>query len=248
MQIEGTVALVTGANRGIGAAYVRALLDGGAAKVYAAARDPKRVTIEDARVVPLALDVTDPGQVAAAAAQASDVALVISNAGIGRGTTALDDGAIEAARDELEVNYFGVLHVARAFAPVLKANGGGALVNMLSVVSWLHVPGMGTYAASKAAAWAATNALRVQLRGQGTQVVGVHVGYVDTDLTAGVTDPKSDPHEIAANVVAGIAAGAEEILADEASEQVKSVLSNDLATLYPGLQERYDAAQAAAAA
>lgn len=248
MQIEGTVALVTGANRGLGAAYVRALLDGGAAKVYAAARDPKSVTVEDPRVVPLALDVTDPAQVAAAAAQASDVALVISNAGIGRGTSALDDDAIAGARDELEVNYFGVLHVARAFAPVLKANGGGALVNMLSVVSWLHVPGIATYAASKAAAWAATNALRVQLRSQGTQVVGIHVGYVDTDLTAGVSDPKSDPDDIAAKVVAGIAAGAEEILADETSEQVKAALPNDLVALYPGLQEGYDAAQAAATA
>lgn len=246
MQIEGTVALVTGANRGLGAAYVQALLDAGAAKVYAAARDPRAVAGDDPRVVALALDVTDPAQVAAAAEQAADVSIVISNAGIGRGTAPLDEGAIEGARAELEVNYFGVLNVARAFAPVLAANGGGALVTMHSALSWIHFPGAGTYAASKAAAWAATNALRVQLRGQGTLVVGVHVGYVDTDMAAHVDAPKSAPADVVAQVLAGIEAGAEEVLADDVSRTVKAALPNDLEALYPGVQQQYDAAKAAA--
>lgn len=247
MQIEGSVALVTGANRGIGAAYVDGLLAAGAAKVYAAARDPRTVATSDPRVVPLQLDVTDPEQAVAAARTAADTTLVISNAGVGRGATPLDDDAIAAARDELEVNYFGVLNVARAFAPVLAANGGGALVNMHSALSWIHFPGVGTYAASKAAAWAATNALRVQLRGQGTLVVGVHVGYVDTDMAAGVEAPKSAPADVVAQVLAGVEAGAEEVLADEVSRQVKAALPHDLAALYPDVQARYDAAVAAAA-
>ncbi|MDO8184955.1 SDR family oxidoreductase [Conexibacter sp. JD483] len=246
MELSGTVALVTGANRGLGAAYVRALLDAGAAKVYAAARDPRSVAADDPRVVPLALDVTDAAQAEAAARAAGDVRLVISNAGIASGTSPLDEHAIDGARAELEVNYFGLLNVARAFAPVLAANGGGALVHMHSALSWVHFPGSGTYAASKAAAWAATNALRVQLRGQGTQVVGVHVGYVDTDMTAGVSDPKSTPEEVVAAVLAGIEAGAEEVLADDVSRAVKANLADDLATLYPGVQARYDAATAAA--
>ena len=241
MELSGTVALVTGANRGLGAAYVTALLDAGAAKVYAAARDPRTVATDDPRVVPLALDVTDAAQAQAAAREAGDVALVISNAGISHGTAPLDDDAIEGARAELEVNYFGLLNVARAFAPVLAANGGGALVHMHSVLSWIHFPSSGTYAASKAAAWAATNALRVQLRGQGTQVVGVHVGYVDTDMTARVTDPKSTPEEVVAAVLEGIEAGAEEVLADEVTRTVKAALADDLAQLYPGVQARYDA-------
>lgn len=244
MELSGTVALVTGANRGLGAAYVRALLDAGAAKVYAAARDPRTVAAGDPRVVPLALDVTDAAQAQAAARAAADVELVISNAGIARGTSPLDDDAIDGARAELEVNYFGLLNVARAFAPVLARNGGGALVHMHSALSWIHFPGSGTYAASKAAAWAATNALRVQLRGQGTQVVGVHVGYVDTDMTARVTDPKSTPEEVVAAVLAGIEAGAEEVLADEVSRTVKAALADDLGQLYPGVQARYDAAVA----
>jgi NAD(P)-dependent dehydrogenase (short-subunit alcohol dehydrogenase family) len=248
MELSGTVALVTGANRGLGAAYVAALLDAGAAKVYAAARDPRTVATDDPRVVPLTLDVTDAAQAQAAARTAGDVALVISNAGIARGTAPLDADAIDGARAELEVNYFGLLNVARAFAPVLAANGGGALVHMHSVLSWIHFPSSGTYAASKAAAWAATNALRVQLRGQGTQVVGVHVGYVDTDMTARVSDPKSTPEEVVAAVLEGVEAGAEEVLADEVTRAVKSALADDLAQLYPGVQARYDAAVAAAGA
>jgi NAD(P)-dependent dehydrogenase (short-subunit alcohol dehydrogenase family) len=247
MQIEGSVALVTGANRGIGAAYVDGLLAAGAAKVYAAARDPRTVLARDPRVVPLQLDVTDPEQAAAAARTAHDATLVIANAGVGHGTAPLDEDAIAAARSELEVNYFGLLNVARAFAPVLASGGGGALVNMHSALSWLHFPGAGTYAASKAAAWAATNALRVQLRGQGTLVVGVHVGWVDTDMAAGVEEPKSAPADVVAQVLAGVEGGAEEVLADELSRQVKAALPNDLATLYPGVQARYDAAVAAAA-
>jgi NAD(P)-dependent dehydrogenase (short-subunit alcohol dehydrogenase family) len=248
MKIEGTVALVTGANRGLGAAYVQALLDAGAAKVYAAARDPTSVTAADPRVVPLALDVTDAGQVAAAAAQAGDVALVISNAGIGRSTAPIADSAIDDARAEMEVNYFGLLNVAGAFAPVLAANGGGALVSMNSVLSWVHFAGGGTYAASKAASWAATNALRAQLNGQGTLVTGVYVGWVDTDMAAGVDAPKTAPEDVVAQVLAAVETGTTEVLADEISRQVKSALSTDVAALHPMVQERWDEDQAAAAA
>jgi NAD(P)-dependent dehydrogenase (short-subunit alcohol dehydrogenase family) len=244
MNIEGSVALVTGANRGLGHAYARELLAQGAAKVYAGVRDPATVTDPD--LVPLRLDVTDPVQVRQAAEEAGDVTLLFNNAGVLTSTSPLDADAIDQAEHELQVNYFGPMRTARAFAPVLAENGGGALVNMLSVLSWIAFPNAGNYCASKAAAWSMTNSLRTQLRGQGTQVVGVHVGYVDTDMTAGVTDPKSHPADIARIVVQGIADGAEEILADDISRAVKSALSDDLNLLYPGVQERYDAAVAAA--
>jgi len=229
-QLTGSVALVTGANRGLGRAFARALLDAGAAKVYAGVRDPESVVDPD--VVPLRLDVTDPEQVAAAAAALTDVTIVINNAGIGSGTSALDPGALANARAELEVNYLGTLAVAQAFAPALAANGGGALVNMLSAASWLSIPAISTYSASKSAQWSITNALRVALRDQGTLVVGVHAGYVDTDLAAHVAGPKIAPEDVARQTVAAIAAGEEEVLADDTSRAVKAALSGDLALLY----------------
>jgi NAD(P)-dependent dehydrogenase (short-subunit alcohol dehydrogenase family) len=248
MQIEGSIALVTGANRGLGRAYARALAEAGAAKVYGAARDPRAIT--DPGVVPVRLDVTDPAQVAAAAELAGDVTIVVNNAGVGTVTSFLDEDpavALAVARELLEVNYLGTLSVAGAFAPVLAANGGGALVNMLSVLSWVSLPLHGPYNASKAAAWSLTNALRVQLRGQGTLVVGVHAGYLETDMAAGAPGPKTAPEEIAAQVVAALRADREEVLGDQLSRDVKSALSRDLELLYPGIQEQYDAAAAAAA-
>jgi NAD(P)-dependent dehydrogenase (short-subunit alcohol dehydrogenase family) len=250
MQIEGSVALVTGANRGLGRAYARALAGAGAAKVYAAARDPR--TITDPGVIPVRLDVTDRAQVAAAAELAGDVSIVVNNAGAGTVTSFLDEdpaAALAAAREMLEVNYLGTLSVSHAFAPVLAANGGGALVNMQSVLSWVSValpPFHGPYSASKAAAWSLTNALRVQLRGQGTLVVGVHAGLLETDLAAGAPGPKTAPEAIAAQVVAALAADEEQVLGDQLSRDVKSALSRDLELLYPGIQEQYDAAVAAA--
>ena len=175
MQIEGTVAL--GANRGIGKAFAEALLERGASKVYSAVRDTSTVT--DPRLVPVRLDITDPDRIAAVAAELDDVQLVVNNAGVGAIGFPLD-ATLDAARQALETNYLGLISMTQAFAPVLAGNGGGAFVNVLSVVSWVANPLLTTYAASKSAAWSYTNAARIQLGSQGTQVVGVHVGLVDT--------------------------------------------------------------------
>ena len=223
MKIENSVALVTGANRGIGLAFARALLARGARTVYAAAREPASITLPGVR--PVRLDVTQPEQIAAAVEACGDVNLVINNAGIARATGVLADDAIEAARAELETNFFGPFLTSRAFAPVLAKNGGGAIVNVLSVASWLSSPQLATYAASKAAAWSLTNGLRNALRAQGTQVLGVHVGFVDTDLARGVTAAKSRPDDVVATVLAALEAGKEEVLADELSRQVKHGLA-----------------------
>jgi NAD(P)-dependent dehydrogenase (short-subunit alcohol dehydrogenase family) len=241
MQIEGSTALVTGAGRGIGHHIAGELLARGG-KVYGGVRDPSQIT--DPRITPVILDVTDPEQVAAAAAALSDVTIVVNNAGIGEGRSPLDDDALEAARRELEVNYLGPLSVSRAFAPVLAANGGGALVNVLSVVSFVAFPRIGTYSASKAAAWSLTSSLRVQLREQGTLVVGVHMGFVDTDLTARLDVPKIDPADVARALVDAIEQGDEEVLVDELSQQVKAGLSGGPNALYGDIQREYDAARA----
>ena len=222
MKIDGSVAFVTGANRGLGAVLARALRDRGAATVYAGARDPS--TISEPGLVPVRLDVTDPAAVAAAAARCGDVNLLINNAGVSRsGSRSPDD-----ARLEMEANYFGPLSMSRAFSPVLARNGGGALVNVLSVLSWVTFPTVTTYAASKAAAWSLTNALRQELGEQGTQVVGVHVGYIDTDMTAHITSEKAKPEYVAAAILDGVAAGLSEVLVDDLSRDAKAALSNPL--------------------
>jgi NAD(P)-dependent dehydrogenase (short-subunit alcohol dehydrogenase family) len=223
MLIENSVALVTGANRGLGLAFAKALLERGARKVYAAARDPASVTLPG--VVPLRLDVTDPAQVEAAAREAGDVTLLINNAGISQRASVLGDNGIDAARAQLETNFFGPFVTSRAFAPVLKRNGGGAILNVLSVLSWVTLPGSVTYSASKAAAWALTNGLRGELRAQETQVLGLHVGYIDTDMTAAVTDPKSDPADVVRAALDALEQGKEEVLADDISRAVKRGLS-----------------------
>jgi NAD(P)-dependent dehydrogenase (short-subunit alcohol dehydrogenase family) len=217
MNIEGSVALVTGANRGLGESLVRELLDQGAAKVYAGARDPAAVTVPGA--LALRLDVTDPASVAEAARIASDVTLVINNAGVELGGAALE-ASLDAARAEIEVNYLGTLAVARAFAPRL---GGGALVNVLSVLSWATLPIHATYAASKSAAWSITRALRTEL--PDTLVSGVHVGYIDTGMTTAIDSPKHAPEDVARTILQGISDGDEEILVDELSRAVKATLS-----------------------
>jgi NAD(P)-dependent dehydrogenase (short-subunit alcohol dehydrogenase family) len=223
MKIDNAVVLVTGANRGLGQAFVKALLAAGARKVYAAARDPASVKIAGA--VPLKLDVTNPADVAAAVQTCPDLTLLINNAGITRGSTFLAPGSTDAARAEFETNVIGPLATSQAFAPVLAANGGGAIVNVLSVLSWLNLAGAATYSASKAAAWSLTNGLRNELRAQGTQVVGLHVGFMDTDMTRGMDAPKADPADVVRQVLAAIEAGQEEVLADELSRQVRQGLS-----------------------
>jgi NAD(P)-dependent dehydrogenase (short-subunit alcohol dehydrogenase family) len=234
MKISGSVALVTGANRGLGRALARALAERGAGTVYAGARDPGTVT--DPGLVPVKLDVTDPADIAAVAARYKDVTLLVNNAGVFHGGPLLGPATLDEARNEMEINYFGTLALTRAFAPVLGANGGGALVNVLSVVSHVSVPGMGSYAASKSAAWSLTNGVRLELAGQGTLVVGAHMGFMDTDMAAHVTQPKERPEDVAARTLDAVEAGQPEVLIDEISRQVKAGLSGDLFDLYPALR------------
>ncbi|WP_374771828.1 SDR family oxidoreductase [Streptomyces sp. NBC_01310] len=223
MDIKGSVALVTGANRGIGRAFARALIEHGAAKVYAGVRDPATVTDRD--VIPLRLDVTEPGAIAEAAAAAGDVTIVINNAGVAGTGTGLLEGTFEGARQAMEVNYFGTWAVSRAFAPVLARNGGGALVNMLSLASWAGRPVFPGYAASKAAQWSLTDSLRQGLREQGTLVVGVHSGFVDTDLSAWTDSPKISAADVAEQTVQALANDWVEVIADEETRRVKAALS-----------------------
>ncbi len=224
MKIANATVLVTGANRGIGLAFAKALLARGARKVYAAARDPATVTLPG--VVPLRLDVTKPEDLAAAVAAAGDVDLVINNAGI-----ALYGGFINAPdaeaqlRRHFEVNVLGVMRVAQGFAPVLAKNGGGALLNVASIASWISRPLLGNYAVSKAAVWALSNSLRHELKDQGTQVTTLHMGFVDTDLTEAIDQPKSRPEDIVALALDGLEAGAPEVLADALTRQVQQGLS-----------------------
>jgi NAD(P)-dependent dehydrogenase (short-subunit alcohol dehydrogenase family) len=237
MKIEGAAALVTGANRGLGAAIAQALLDSGAT-VYGGARDPASITNE--RVIPVRLDVTNDDDVARAARTFTDVSILVNNAGILRQSSSLAEGGIEAARAEMETNYFGAMRVARAFAPVLRENGGGALVNVLSVLSFIAMPQGATYSASKSAAWSLTNALRIELRRQGTLVVAVHAGFIDTDMAAGVSGEKVSPESVAHQIVTAVASDTEEVLADPTSEMVKAALPDDLTSLYPALQAQWD--------
>lgn len=223
MKIQNSVVLVTGANRGIGLAFARALLERGARKVYAAARNPAMVTLPGVQA--LQLDVTSPKEVAAAVQQAADVTLVINNAGIAQpgGFLAQDSDAV--ARRIFETNFFGVLSMSKAFAPVLKANGGGALLNVLSVASWVNGGELAAYSASKSATWSLTNALRHELAGQQTQVLGLHMAYVDTDLTRGFEVQKSSAEEIVKRALEGLEAGADEVLADVLTQQVRQGLA-----------------------
>ncbi|MCF7770903.1 MAG: SDR family oxidoreductase [Achromobacter sp.] len=223
MELNNATVLITGANRGIGLAFAREALARGARKVYAGARHPASLSLPGVQAI--RLDVTRDQDVAAAAALAKDVTLVINNAGIAATGGFLADGSIESARRHLETNLLGPLRVAQAFAPVLAANGGGALLNVLSIASWINRPLLGVYGMSKSAAWALTNGLRHELREQGTQVLGLHMGFVDTDLTRGLDAPKITPESVARQAFDALEAGAEEVLADDATRQVKQGLA-----------------------
>jgi NAD(P)-dependent dehydrogenase (short-subunit alcohol dehydrogenase family) len=229
VNIEGSTAVVTGGQRGLGKAIVDELLRRGAARVYATARAPQPT--DDPRVISLSLDVTDADSVAALAEAAPDATIVVNNAGVISGGTLLES-SIEDVQFVFDTNYFGALRIAKAFAPILGRNGGGALVDIHSVLSW--VAGSGSYGDSKAAFWSATNTLRIELREQNTQVVGVHLGYTDTDMVADVDAPKNDPRDVAAQIVDGIANGDTEVLADDVTRHFKSVLSGPV----EGLQLR----------
>ena len=225
-KIAGSVALVSGANRGIGRAITEALLAAGAAKVYAAARNTtglsKLKQQHGARLELLTLDVTNSDQVAAVAAKATDVDLLINNAGVVSAplnASIADAGHFEAGRQEMEVNYFGVLRLVQAFAPVLAANGGGAIANVGSVVGLSNFPMFASYSVSKAAARSLTQALRVQLAGQGTQVFGIYPGPVDTDMASVLEMDKATPASVAGEILNGLEAGTLEIYPDPFAAQ-----------------------------
>lgn len=233
MKIKHAVAFVTGANRGLGLAFAHELLARGASKVYAGMRNTEGVDIPG--VIAVRLDVTDPASVAAAAALCADTTLLVNNAGIARVMpTMLAPELAAVAREVFETNYYGTLNMSLAFAPVLAANGGGAIVNVLSDAVWVARPFLSAYAASKAAAWSFTNSLRIELRGQSTLVQGVHVGFMDTDMTQGFDMRKTHPDAVAKQALDGVEAGAEEVLADAATAAVKASLSGQQAAyLYP---------------
>lgn len=223
--INGSTALVTGSNRGIGRAITVALLEGGAQKVYAAARRPESVADLAAkygdRVVPIELDITNRDQVQQAAEAASDVDLLINNAGVAElgGRSFEDEEWLTAGRREFEVNALGTLDVTQRFAPVLARNGGGAVANVVSIAGITHFPLFLSYSLSKAAAHSLTQATRVFLAAQGTSVFGIYPGPVDTDMAAGLDGDKVTPEHAASRILAGIEAGTEEIYPDPMAEQ-----------------------------
>ena len=229
MDLAGRTALVTGANRGLGRHFAEQLLKRGAT-VYAGARNPASVDLPGA--IPIALDVTDPDSVAAAARTATGVSILVNNAGSYTGASVLD-GPLEDIRLEMDTHYFGTLLVTRAFAPQLAEHDESAVLNVLSVLSWVSRPGYGAYAAAKSAAWSLTNALRAELAGQGTQVSALHVGFMDTDMVGHVDAPKNDPATVAELALDGVAAGEREILADDLSRNVQAGLAGGVAALYP---------------
>lgn len=224
--ITGSVVFITGGQRGLGKAFADELLARGASKVYVTAREP--IASTDPRVVTIALDVTDAASIAAAAAHATDTTILINNAGI-PGTAPFLTTDLNTVRQVFETNFFGPLEVTRTFAPILAANGGGTLVDIHSVLSWLG--GAGAYGASKAAFWSLTNSLRKELQSQGTLVVGVHLGYADTDMTRRLDVPKITSSFVAQRVADGLITGEREILVDDITRQVKSLLSGPVDTL-----------------
>jgi NAD(P)-dependent dehydrogenase (short-subunit alcohol dehydrogenase family) len=231
MNVTDQIALVTGANRGIGKEFVLELLDRGAAKVYATARRPEELCFADDRVVPLHLDLVSHESVVAAAAVAHDVAVLVNNAGIATGES-LIAGDLGEMHREMDTHLWGTLDVIREFAPALAANGGGAIVNVLSALSWFAAPGTGSYAAAKAAEWNMTNGVRLELAGQGTLVQGVLLGAAETQISAGYDGPKIDPRDVPRTSFDGLAAGSIEVIVDDWTAMVKASLAGDPAVFY----------------
>jgi len=234
MKLDNATVLITGANRGLGLAFARAALARGARKVYAAARDPATITL--AGVVPIRLDVTKPDQIAAAARELGDVTLLVNNAGIAATGGFLADDSLELAQRHLDTNFFGPLRLTRAFAPILAKNGGGAILNVLSIASWINGPLLGNYGMSKSAAWAMTNGTRIELQAQNTQVLALHVAFIDTDLTAGFDVPKSAPDDVVRTTFDALEAGASEVLADELTRQVHQGLAAEPAVYLQAIE------------
>jgi NAD(P)-dependent dehydrogenase (short-subunit alcohol dehydrogenase family) len=231
MQVRGCVALVTGANRGIGRAYVAALIARGARKIYAGARRLEGIAdlVRDhAGVVQsLGLDITDGAAVAEGARRAGDVTLLINNAGVNRLSGLVAAADLDAARAEMETNYFGTLAMCRAFAPVLKANGGGAIINMLSILSRVSLPLMGSLCASKAAGLSLTLGVRAELAKQGTQVIAVMPGAVDTDMSRDFPPPKLPPRDVAEAALAALGQGIEEVYPGDMAAGIARGLAAD---------------------
>lgn len=230
ISLNGAVALVTGANRGIGAAFVTGLLDAGAQRVYAAARNPQTLATlvqSDARVAPVTLDISDDTSVQEAARRLVDVNLVVNNAGALLGARLLAASDLSAARQEMEVNYFGLLRMCRAFAPILAINGGGMLINVLSILSRMANPAGGGYSASKAAALSLTQSVRAELQAQGTRVIGVMPGFVDTEMAAGITDYKIQPSEVVRAAFDALQTDQDDVYPGEQASQIAAMLLQD---------------------
>ena len=231
MQIQGKTVLVSGANGGIGEALVRELLKRGAAKIYAAVRkveSAKALTQLDAeKVVPVQLDITDEASITAAAAHCRDIDLLFNNAGCNQVTSLMSPTALQAARLEMDINYFGTLAMCQAFAPLLRARGGGLIANVCSIIGLVNLPANGTYCASKAAVHSMIQGIRAELRPQNIQVIGIYPGPVDTAMTAGQDMPKATSQEVAFAICNGVEAGDEYIFPDPMSKEVSAMLAKD---------------------
>jgi NAD(P)-dependent dehydrogenase (short-subunit alcohol dehydrogenase family) len=231
MKISEQIAFITGANRGFGRHLALELLSRGA-KVYAGARNPESIDIPG--VIPVKLDITNPQEVAAAAMVAKDVTLLINNAGSSTGAS-LIDGELDKIHLEFNTHFFGTLSMVRTFAPILAKNGGGSILNILSALSWVSSGTIGAYTAAKAAEWALTNDLRLNLYHQNVRVAGLHVGFMETDLTSSLEVPKSNPEDIAKIAIDGLESDSFEILADEVSRKIQRNLAGGVSAIYPHL-------------
>lgn len=228
MKIENSIVFISGANRGLGLAFAQEALKRGAKKVYAGVRNPTADSMPG--IVQVKLDVTDAASVAAAAKQCGDVTLLVNNAGIARlNSSVLDASMVDFSREIFETNYYGTILLSQAFAPVLAKNGGGAILNVLSDATWFSRPMLASYSASKSAVWSFTNALRIELRGQNTFVQGLHVSFLDTDMTKGFDMKKTSPQQVAEAAFTGIETGKEEVLVDSFTRQMKQSLSGEQA-------------------
>ncbi|MDR7235949.1 SDR family oxidoreductase [Neobacillus drentensis] len=231
MKISEQVAFVTGANRGFGRHLALELLSRGA-KVYAGARNPESIDIPG--VIPIKLDITNPQEVATAAMVAKDVTLLINNAGSSTGAS-LIDGDLDKIHLEFNTHFFGTLSMVRTFAPILANNGGGTILNILSALSWVSSGTVGAYSAAKAAEWALTNDLRLNLYPQNVRVAGLHVGFMETDMTSSLEVPKSNPEDIAKIAIDGLESDSFEIVADDVSRKIQRDFAGGVSTIYPHL-------------